>query len=208
MQFQDIPSDLLREATEQMARLPGIGAKTALRLALHLLHRSDEEVHQFSDAFVKLKRDIQYCSCCNNLSDTPICSICASSQRDRGIICVVESIKDVMSFEATLQYKGLYHVLGGIISPMQGIGPGDLAIELLLKRVQDSQVKEVIIALNTNMEGETTAFYLYKKLRSYPIQITSIARGIGFGDEIEYADEITLGRSIRNRVNIEESFGK
>ena len=208
MQFQDIPSDLLREATEQMARLPGIGAKTALRLALHLLNRSDEEVRQFSNSFVKLKSEIRYCSVCNNLSDTPVCSICASTQRDRSMICVVESIKDVMSFEATLQYKGLYHVLGGIISPMQGIGPGDLAIDLLLKRAQESEIKEIIIALNTNMEGETTAFYLYKKLRPSGIKITSIARGIGFGDEIEYADEITLGRSIRNRVNIEESFGK
>lgn len=208
MQFQDIPSDLLREATEQMARLPGIGAKTALRLALHLLNRSDEEVRQFSNSFVKLKSEIRYCSVCNNLSDTPVCSICASTQRDRSMICVVESIKDVMSFEATLQYKGLYHVLGGIISPMQGIGPGDLAIDLLMKRAQESEIKEIIIALNTNMEGETTAFYLYKKLRPSGIKITSIARGIGFGDEIEYADEITLGRSIRNRVNIEESFGK
>lgn len=208
MQFQDIPSDLLREATEQMARLPGIGAKTALRLALHLLNRSEDEVRQFSESFLKLKQEIRRCSVCHNLSDTPVCSICASSQRDRSMICVVESIRDVMSFEATLQYKGLYHVLGGIISPMQGIGPGDLSVDLLIQRAQTPEIKEIIIALNTNMEGETTAFYLYKKLKPFPVKITSIARGIGFGDEIEYADEITLGRSIRNRVNIEESFGK
>lgn len=208
MQFQDIPSDLLREATEQMARLPGIGTKTALRLALHVLGRSEQEVLQFTEAFVRLKKNIRRCSCCNNLSDLPLCPICASNQRDRSLLCVVEGIKDVMSFEATQQYKGLYHVLGGIISPMQGVGPGDLAIDLLIQRAQQPETKEVIIALNTTMEGETTAYYLYKKLRGFPIQITSIARGIGFGDEIEYADEITLGRSIRNRVNIEESFGK
>lgn len=208
MQFQDIPSDLLREATEQMAQLPGIGTKTALRLALHMLGRSEQEILRFSDSFVRLKKDVLHCTCCNNLSDTPICSICASNHRDRSILCVVEGIKDVMSFEATQQYKGLYHVLGGIISPMQGVGPGDLSIELLLKRVQDPQLKEVIIALNTTMEGETTAYYIYKKIHLFPIKMTSIARGIGFGDEIEYADEITLGRSIRNRVNIEESFGK
>lgn len=208
MQFQDIPSELLRSASEQMARLPGIGNKTALRLALHLLNRPEEEVQQFSDSFVKLKKEIRHCEVCNNLSDTPVCAVCTSAQRDRGMICVVESIREVMSIEATLQYKGVYHVLGGIISPMQGIGPGDLSIELLMQRAADPDVKEIIIALNTSMEGETTSFYLYKKLKSFPLMITSIARGIGFGDEIEHADEITLGRSIRNRVNIEDSFGK
>lgn len=192
---------LLDNATKEFSKLPGIGRKTALRLALHLLRQSKEDVELFGNTFIKMRNEIRYCSVCHNISDTDVCQICSNPQRDPSLICVVENINDVISVENTQQYKGLYHVLGGVISPMQGIGPSDLSIDLLVERVKSNNVvKEVILALSPTMEGDTTNFYLYKKLGAYDIQLSTIARGVSIGDELEYADEITLGRSIVNRV--------
>jgi recombination protein RecR len=195
----NIPSKLLADAVDEMASLPGIGRKTALRLALHLLKQPLENVERFGNAFIRMRKDVFYCKVCNNISDIPVCSICSDKSRDTSMICVVESIREVMLIENTMQYNGLYHVLGGIISPMEGVGPSDLKINSLVERVSDKNVREVILALSTTMEGETTGFYLYKKLATYNIDISIIARGVSFGDEIEYTDEITLGRSIKNR---------
>ena len=192
---------LLDNATKEFAKLPGIGRKTALRLALHLLRQCKEDVELFGNTFIKMRNEIRYCSVCHNISDTDVCQICANPQRDTSLICVVENINDVISVENTQQYKGLYHVLGGVISPMQGIGPSDLSIDLLVERVKGNKgVKEVILALSPTMEGDTTNFYLYKKLGACDVQLSTIARGVSIGDELEYADEITLGRSIVNRV--------
>ena len=195
----DLPSKLLNDAVEELAKLPGVGRKTALRLALHLLKQPKEDVERFGNSIVAFRTNIKHCSSCNNLSDEDICDICNNPRRDRSTICVVESIRDVMSIEKTQQYNGLYHVLGGIISPMEGIGPSQLEIELLLNRVGQGDVNEIVLALNTTMEGETTCYYIHKKLKDYSVSITTLARGIGFGDELEYADELTLGRSIKNR---------
>ena len=195
----DLPSKLLNDAVEELAKLPGVGRKTALRLALHLLKQPKEDVERFGNSIVAFRTNIKHCSCCNNLSDEDICDICNNPRRDRSTICVVESIRDVMSIEKTQQYNGLYHVLGGIISPMEGIGPSQLEIDLLLNRVGQGDVNEIVLALNTTMEGETTCYYIHKKLKDYSVSITTLARGIGFGDELEYADELTLGRSIKNR---------
>jgi len=195
----DIPSKLLANAVDEMATLPGVGKKTALRLVLHLLKQPSENVNRFASSFIKMKKEVHNCEICNNISDSPICSICSNKARDNSVICVVESIREVMSIENTMQYSGLYHVLGGIISPMEGIGPSDLKIESLVNRASSDEVKEVILALSTTMEGETTGFYLYKKLIPTNVAVSIIARGINFGDEIEYTDEITLGRSIKNR---------
>lgn len=198
--MQEISSKLIREATEQLASLPGIGRKTALRLVLHLLKRSEEEVRDFSAAFLTLKQLIRYCRVCNNLGDNEICEICADPRRDASTICVVEGIREVMAIESTQQYRGRYHVLGGVISPMDGIGPNDLSIEPLVARCENEKPAEVIFALNSSMEGDTTNFYLYRKLGPSGVKITTLARGLGFGDELEYADELTLGRSITNRT--------
>lgn len=195
----DLPSKLLNDAVEELAKLPGVGRKTALRLALHLLKQPKEDVERFGNTIIAFRSNIKHCTCCNNLSDEEVCDICSSPRRDRSTICVVESIRDVMSIEKTQQYNGLYHVLGGIISPMEGIGPSQLEVELLLNRVGAGDVAEVVLALNTTMEGETTCYYIHKKLKDYPVAVTTLARGIGFGDELEYADELTLGRSIKNR---------
>ena len=194
-----LPSKLLHNAVEEMAKLPGVGRKTALRLALHLMKQAREDVERFSLAFINMRDEIKHCAVCNNLSDTEICDICNNPRRDHHTICVVESIREVLSIENTQQYKGSYHVLGGIISPMDGLGPADLKIDALIERVARGDIKEVILALSTTMEGETTCFYLYKKLQAFAIPITTIARGVGFGDELEYTDELTLGRSIKNR---------
>ena len=193
-------SVLLDNATKEFAKLPGIGKKTALRLVLHLLRQSKEEVENFGNAFITLRNEIQYCKVCHNISDTEICQICADQRRDSSTLCVVENINDVISIENTQQFKGLYHGLGGVISPMSGIGPSDLSIDMLVERVRTSPVKEIILALSPTMEGDTTNFYLYKKLSPFNVEISTIARGISIGDELEYADEITLGRSIVNRV--------
>ncbi|MBR0501993.1 MAG: recombination protein RecR [Paludibacteraceae bacterium] len=193
-------STLLDNAIKEFAKLPGIGRKTALRLVLHLLRQSNEEVETFGNAFITLRNNIQYCKRCHNISDTEICQICADQRRDSSTICVVENINDVISIENTQQFKGLYHVLGGVISPMSGIGPSDLSIDMLVDRVQTESIKEVILALSPTMEGDTTNFYLYKKLSPFNVEISTIARGVSIGDELEYADEITLGRSILNRT--------
>jgi recombination protein RecR len=200
MSFQTYPSALLEAAVNEFAKLPGIGRKTALRLVLYLLRQSTSDVEKFGNTLLRLKHEIHYCKECHNISDTDLCSICANQNRERVIICVVENIKDVMSIENTQQYKGLYHVLGGIISPMEGIGPNDLEIESLIERVSEGSIQEIFLALSPTMEGDTTAYYIYRKLAQYPITITTIARGIAIGNELEYADEITLGRSIVNRT--------
>ncbi len=196
---QNYSSALLEKAVDEFASLPGIGRKSALRLALHLLKQPQENVDRFGNSFIALRKGVKYCSKCNMISDGDICAICSDTSRDKSLICVVESIRDVLSIENTGQYRGMYHVLGGIISPMDGIGPGDLPINELIERAASEDVKEVILALSTSMEGETTSFYLYKKLNSLPLKISTIARGVGFGDDLEYTDELTLGKSIENR---------
>ncbi len=199
-------SKLLESAVNEFAKLPGVGQRTALRLVLHLLNQSDVEVAQFTDSLNRLKQEIRFCETCHNISDQPICEICSSHKRDRGLICVVEDTRDVMAIENTAQFQGLYHVLGGLISPMDGIGPSDLSIDDLVERVQKGEVREVVLALSATMEGDTTIFFLYKKLKDFPVQISTIARGIAFGGELEYVDEITLGRSIATRVPYESSI--
>ncbi|MDD3080518.1 MAG: recombination mediator RecR [Paludibacter sp.] len=206
MSQQQFSSGLLENAVQEFSKLPGIGRKTALRLVLHLLKQSESEVEAFGNAIINLRKDIVYCKVCHNISDTEICNICSHPSRDNETVCVVENIKDVMSIENTQQFRGLYHVLGGIISPMDGIGPNDLEIESLVKRVEAGGVKEVILALSTTMEGDTTNFYIFRKLAPFNVKITTIARGIAIGDELEYADEVTLGRSILNRVEFTNSF--
>lgn len=201
-------SKLLEDAVNEFAKLPGIGQKTALRLVLHLLNRETEEVEHFGNSIVRLRQEIKHCTICHNISDHDICEICASNKRDKEVICVIEDTRDVMAVENTSQYFGVYHVLGGLISPMDGIGPSDLFIDSLVQRVATTPVKEIILALSATMEGDTTLFYLYKKLKDFQIPITTIARGIAFGGELEYADEITLGRSIVTRVPYETSIIK
>lgn len=196
---QEYPSSLLEKAVREFSKLPGIGRKTATRLVLHLLRKSDDEVVAFSDSLTTLKRDVKYCCECHSISDTDICPICANPQRDHSTICVVENIQDVMAVENTMQYRGVYHVLGGVISPMDGISPGDLNMESLVKRVAEGGVREVILALSSTMEGDTTNFYIYRKLSQYDVKLSVIARGISIGDELEYADEVTLGSSIVHR---------
>jgi len=198
---ENFSSKLLQAAVEEFAQLPGIGKKTALRLVLHMLRQDSGSVRRFSEAMLQLRENVVYCKSCHNISDQPLCDICSSPRRDAGTICVVEDIRDVIAIENTGQYFGLYHVLGGIISPMDGIGPADLTIDALVERVAASQeLSEVILALSTTMEGDTTNFYLYKKLQTFDIRISAIARGIAIGDELEYADEVTLGRSILHRT--------
>jgi recombination protein RecR len=192
-------SKLLDDAVEQFASLPGIGRKTALRLALHLLRQPLENVVRFSESFISLKSQICYCPVCRMISDDGVCPYCSDNRRDRAIVCVVESLRDVISIENTGCYNGLYHILGGIISPMDGVGPGDLAISPLIDRIRKYGIKEVVLALSTGMEGETTSFYIYKQISSLPVTVTAIARGVGFGDDLEYTDELTLGRSIETR---------
>ena len=196
------PSVLLENAVNEFASLPSVGRKTALRLVLHLLRQKPEEVEAFAGALTKLKQEVKYCRVCHNISDTELCPICASHNRDRQTVCVVENIQDVMQVEATGQFHGLYHVLGGIISPMDGVGPKDLEIDSLLARIEPEQIREVILALPTTMEGDTTNFYIYRHLSSdHPeVRVTQIARGVAVGGELEYTDEVTLGRSILNRT--------
>lgn len=200
------PSTLLENAVNEFAKLPGIGRKTALRLVLHLLRQNDEKVDVFAQTMVKLKREINYCTCCHNISDTEMCAICANPARDASVVCVVENVKEVMAIERTGQFGGLYHVLGGIISPIDGIGPSDLEIASLEERVKSGNVREVVLALSATMEGDTTNFYIFKKLQPHGVKVSIIARGVSIGDEIEYADEITLGRSIVNRLPFNESY--
>lgn len=206
--MEDYPSKLLAAAIEQFSSLPGVGRRTAMRLALFLLKQEKEEVNRFGEAFIKLRNEIQYCEKCYNISDEKVCSICIHPGRDESIICVVEDVRDVMAIENTSQYKGLYHVLGGIISPMDGIGPSDIRIEELVNRVGNGGVKEVIMALSTTMEGDTTNFYIFKRLKEFSINISAIARGVSIGDELEYIDELTLGRSLLNRVPYENTLAR
>jgi recombination protein RecR len=199
-------SKLLEDAVAEFAKLPGVGQKTALRLVLHLLNRDKEEVARFSTSVSRLRNEIQFCSTCHNISDNTVCEICASKKRDHTLVCVVEDTRDVMAIENTNQYNGVYHVLGGLISPMDGIGPSDLQVDTLVERLKENGVKEVIFALSATMEGDTTIFYLHKRLKQFNINISTIARGIAFGGELEYVDEITLGRSIVTRVPYENSL--
>ena len=196
-------SRLLQEAVSEFAKLPGIGRRTALRLAMHLLKMETSSVEQMTDSIARFRRDIRYCELCNNLSDTDRCPICNNPERDRSTICVVEQVGDLMSIENTRQYRGLYHVLGGVISPMQGIGPSDLKIDLLLDKVASGSVKEVILAISTSVEGETTLFYIMNRLKQYPeVKVSTIARGIGFGDELEYVYELTITHALLNRREV------
>uniref|UniRef100_UPI003FED4747 recombination mediator RecR n=1 Tax=Prevotella sp. TaxID=59823 RepID=UPI003FED4747 len=197
------PSVLRARASEELGKLPGVGPKTALRLALHLLKQPVASVDSFADAISKLRHDIKYCRICHNISDTDVCPICSDEQRDHSTICVVENVQDIMAIENTQAYHGLYHVLGGIISPMDGIGPGDIEIDSLVSRVAAGGIKEVILALSSTMEGDTTNFYITRQLKPFNIKQTVIARGISVGNELEYTDEVTLGRSIVNRTPIE-----
>ncbi|MBL0049976.1 MAG: recombination protein RecR [Bacteroidetes bacterium] len=199
-------SKLIDNAVTQFSSLPGIGKKTALRLVLHLLKQESTEVEAFGNAFIKMRNEIKYCNNCHNISDAALCEICSNPNRNHSIICVVEDIRDVIAIESTNQFNGTYHLLGGIISPMEGIGPKDLNIETLINRVSGGEVKEIIMALSTTMEGDTTNFYLYKRLKDFNLTISTIARGIAVGDELEYADEITLGRSILQRTPYESSL--
>jgi recombination protein RecR len=204
--IQRYPSVLLENAVNEFAKLPGIGKKTALRLALHTLKTPPEEVSLFSRAIVDLRNNVKYCQVCHTICDKDICDICDDPQRDASMICVVENIREVMSIENTGQFHGLYHVLGGIISPMDGIGPSDLQIASLIERVRKGGIAEIILALSATMEGDTTNFYIFRKLSGLNIKISIIACGVSIGDEIEYADEITLGKSILNRTNYGDSF--
>jgi len=208
MSLSQFPSRLLEESVEEFSSLPGIGRKTALRLVLHLLRQDEEDVKHFGNTLIKLKEKIQYCRSCNNISDTDICSICSNPTRDQKTICVVENIQDVMAIENTNQYYGVYHVLGGIISPMDGIGPDDLKIDILEEKINKDEIKELILALSTTMEGDTTNFYLYRKFHPSKIKISTLARGVSVGDEIEYADEVTLGRSLIHRTSFEDSLSQ
>ena len=201
--MQQYPSQLLERAVEAFSQLPGVGRKTALRLVLHLLRQSTEDVDSFADAVIRVKHDVKYCKVCHNISDNEVCSICSDPRRDASVVCVVENIQDVMAIENTQQFHGLYHVLGGIISPMDGIGPHDLEIESLVERVEEGTVKEIILALASTMEGDTTNFYISRKLKDTGVKLSVIARGISVGDELEYTDEVTFGRSILNRTPFE-----
>jgi recombination protein RecR len=201
-------SKLLENAVAEFAKLPGVGQKTALRLVLHLLNQDKPAVERFSAAMTKLRNEIQHCDVCHNISDSKVCEICSAQKRDHSLVCVVEDTRDVMAIENTNQYNGVYHVLGGLISPMDGIGPADLAIDSLVERVKAGEIKEVIFALSATMEGDTTIFYLHKRLKDSAVAISTIARGIAFGGELEYVDEITLGRSIATRVPYEHSLSR
>ena len=204
--YQKYPSLSLEDAVNEFSKLPGIGRKTALRLVLHLLRQETETAVNFGESISKLCKEVKYCQVCHNISDTDICSMCSDKDRDPSILCVVENVKEVMVIDNTRQFRGLYHVLGGIISPMDGVGPADLNIESLVERVKSGEIKEVILALSTTMEGDTTNFYIFRKLAPYNVKISITARGISIGDEIEYTDEITLGRSILNRTLFTDAF--
>ena len=204
MSFEKYPSRLLEQAVEEFNKLPGIGRKTALRLVLHLLKQDTETVEHFAHAIAESRRDIRYCRCCHNICDTDLCNICSDPRRDASTICVVENIQDVMAIDNTQQYHGRYHVLGGIISPMDGVGPGDLQIQSLIDRVKEGGISEVIMALSSTMEGDTTSFFIHRKLEPFGVKTSVIARGISVGNELEYTDEVTLGRSILNRTTFDK----
>ena len=206
MHLDRFPSRLLENAVNEFAKLPGIGRKSALRLVLHMLKQDVHEVEMFANSLLQLRSEVKHCKVCHNISDTDVCNICSNPSRNASFICVVENIKDVMAIENTHQFNGLYHVLGGIISPMDGIGPSDLEVESLVNRVTEGSVEEIVLALSTTMEGDTTNFFIYKKLKNLNVKISTLARGVSIGDELEYTDEVTLGRSIVNRMNFEDSI--
>lgn len=206
MIYESFNSPLLDNAVAQLSKLPGIGRKTALRLALHLLRQEEAQAVEIGNALIDMRRNITYCRCCHNISETPVCPICSDPRRDHSSVCVVENIKDVLTLEATRQHRGLYHVIGGVISPIDGISPSDLQIESLVKRVTQEGITEVILALNPTIEGDTTNFYIYRKLEHLPVKVTILARGLSIGNELEYTDELTLGRSIANRVLFKDTF--
>ena len=206
MNIDKYPSKLLETAVNEFSKLPGIGRKSALRLVLHLLRQDVEAVNYFGNSLIQLRNEIKHCKVCHNISDTEICQICNNPSRNRSVICVVENIRDVMSIENTQQFNGLYHVLGGIISPMDGIGPADVEIDSLVKRIEKGEIIEIILALSTTMEGDTTNFYIFRKMKGIEVKISTLARGVSIGDELEYTDEITLGRSLANRVPYESSI--
>ncbi|MDM1045180.1 recombination protein RecR [Myroides sp. 1354] len=202
----DFPSKLLEKAVEEISQLPGIGKRTALRLALHLLKQPEEQTSRLVQALDKMRREISYCASCHNISDAEICEICSNPSRDHQVICVVEDVRDVMALENTQLFKGIYHVLGGKISPIDGVGPSQLNIQSLVEKVKSGAVKELIFALSSTMDGDTTNFYIYKQIKDYDVITSTIARGIAVGDELEYADEVTLGRSLVHRVPFENAF--
>lgn len=203
---QQYPSVLLERAVNEFAKLPGVGQKTAMRLVLHLLRQETDAVERFGQAIMTLKHDVKYCRVCHNISDTDVCSICANSLRDASLVCVVENIQDVMAIENTGQYRGVYHVLGGVVSPMDGVGPSDLHIDSLVERVKSGGIKEIVLALSSTMEGDTTSFYIFRKLSGTNVKISIIARGVAQNDELQYTDEVTLGRSIVNRIPFTGKF--
>lgn len=202
----EFPSKLLEKAVEEVSQLPGIGKRTALRLMLHILKQPEEQTLHLAEALLKLRKDIVFCKSCHNISDLEICDICANDSRDHETICVVEDVRDVMALENTQIFKGIYHVLGGKISPIDGVGPSQLNIQTLVEKVKAGEVKEIIFALSSTMEGDTTNFYIYKQVKDYGVVTSTIARGIAVGDELEYADEVTLGRSLVHRVPFENAF--
>lgn len=197
---REYASTLLENAVNELSKLPGIGRKTALRLALHLLRRDPEEATSLGEALIRMRREITYCRCCHNVSENDLCDICSNPTRDHTTVCVVENVKDVMCFERTGQYNGVYHVLGGLISPLDGIGPDQLEIDSLIDRASNGEIKEIILALSATMEGDTTCFYIFRRLGTLPVKVSQLARGMSVGNEIEYTDEITLGRSLLNRT--------
>ena len=198
--MQHYPSQLLERAVEEFSKLPGVGSKTAMRLVLHLLRQDTKSVEAFGQSIIRLRQEVKFCRVCHNISDADVCEICANPRRDHSIVCVVENIQDVMAIEATQQYRGTYHVLGGVISPMDGIGPSDLQIQSLVERVSEEDISEVILALSPTLEGDTTNFYLYRKLADSGVKITVIARGVAQNDELQYTDEVTLGRALAGRI--------
>lgn len=206
--LQSFNSTLLENAVSELSKLPGIGRKTALRLALHLLRRDENEAVSLGQAIIDMRKNINYCRRCHNISEEEICPICNDSRRDASVVCVVENVKDVITIESTRQHSGLYHVLGGLISPLDGVSPADLEIDSLVKRVTDENLSEVILALSPTIEGDTTNFYIYRKLSDLPVRVTMLARGLSIGNELEYTDELTLGKSIQNRVLFTSSFPK
>lgn len=200
----NLSSKLLEDTVNAFSTLPGIGKKSALRLALHMLHQEEHSVNEFSETLTKMRKHIKFCRDCFNISDAELCTVCTNPRRDRSLVCVVEGIKDVMAIENTGQFSGLYHVLGGVISPIEGIGPNDLEIDTLMRRVDRGEIKEIIMAISPTIEGDTTIYYISKKLKDSPVKISTLARGISFGGELEYADELTLGRSIASRLPYEQ----
>ena len=206
--LQSFNSTLLENAVSELSKLPGIGRKTALRLSLHLLRRDENEAVSLGQAIIDMRKNINYCRRCHNISEEEICPICNDSRRDASVVCVVENVKDVITIESTRQHSGLYHVLGGLISPLDGVSPADLEIDSLVKRVTDENLSEVILALSPTIEGDTTNFYIYRKLSDLPVRVTMLARGLSIGNELEYTDELTLGKSIQNRVLFTSSFPK